>query len=409
MTLLRLNVNHRRDRPGRTRIAPVLLALAGAAAAPAASAAQLAPVTGYYLHAAAASESSPFSASGVLDVQRLRLMTRPTWGSARFDIAWETTLSLRSDELALGRGFEGAEPAAPWLDLQGHLVDQRRVEWTHGLDRLSVSIQGGQRARLTIGRQPISWATTLFFTPADPFVPWDPADPFREYRAGVDAVRGVLFTGPFSEVDAVIRPAPAPGGRETWTALLRGQRLLAGWEVSAWGGMVHDEPAGAVAGAGSLGEWGIRGEGSLRSGDEGTVVRAALGLDRLFELMGRDFRAVVEIQHDGFGAARASELLDTALSAPAVQGELSVLGREALVANATWQVHPLASVSLLSLVSLRDGSALLSPGLTWSLADELSLRLGAFAGTGPGADGMELRSEHGATPLIGFAALSAFF
>ncbi|TVR57704.1 MAG: hypothetical protein EA421_00525 [Gemmatimonadales bacterium] len=395
-------------RPG-IGVGVVLLMMGALLLVPAPSEAQLAPVNGYYLHALAGSESSPFSASGVIDVQRLRLMTRPTWGAARFDIAWETTLSLRSDELALGRGFEGAEPAAPWLDLQGHLVDRRRVEWTHGLDRLNVSIQAGEQGRLTLGRQPISWATTLYFTPADPFVPFDPTDPFREYRAGVDALRGVLFTGPFSELDAVIRPAPAPSGGESWTALLRGQRLLEGWEVSAWGGMLHDEAAGALAAAGSIGEWGLRGEGSLRRTDDGTVVRAALGLDRLFDLVDRDFRAVVELQHDGFGARRAADLLDTALSLPAARGELSVLGRDALAANASWQVHPLTSVSLLTLVSLRDGSSLVSPGVTWSLADEVSLRLGAFAGIGPGADPTRLRSEHGATPLIGFAALSAFF
>jgi len=376
---------------------------------PAPAEAQFGPLSGYYLHAVAGSESSPFSASGVIDVQRLRLMTRPTWGPARFDIAWETTLSLRSDDLALGRGFEGAEPAAPWLDLQGHLVDRRRVEWTHGLDRLNVSLHAGERGRITVGRQPVSWATTLYFTPADPFVPFDPTDPFREYRAGVDALRGVLFTGAFSEVDAVIRPAPAPSGGETWTALLRGQHLLAGWEVSAWGGMLHEEAAGAVAGTGSIGEWGLRGEGSLRSTDDQTVVRAAVGMDRRFDLVDREFRAVVELQHDGFGASRAADLLDTALSLPAARGELAVLGRNALALNASWQVHPLTSVSLLSLVSLHDGSSLLSPGLTWSLADEISLRLGAFAGIGPGAERDRLRSEHGATPLVGFAALSAFF
>jgi len=389
--------------------ASVLLLLGAILLAPAPSVAQLPPLTGYYLLALAGSESSPFSASGGLGVQRLRLMSRPAWGPARFDFAWETTLSLRSAGMALGRGFEGAEPAAPWLDLQGRLVDRERVEWTHGLDRMNVSLQGGERSRFTLGRQPISWATTLYFTPADPFVPFDPADPFREYRAGVDALRGVLFTGAFSELDAVIRPAPSPSGGASWSALLRGQQLISGWEVSAWGGMLHDEAAGAVAGAGSIGEWGLRGEGSIRSTFDGTVVRAAVGLDRHFELMERDFRAVVEFQHDGFGAERAAELMETASSAPAARGELSVLGKDALVVHASWQLHPLAQMSLLSLVNLRDGSSLVSPGLNWSLSDEVSVRFGAFAGIGPGADGTALRSENGATPLIGFAALSAFF
>ena len=139
------------------------------------------------------------------------------------------------------------------------------------------------------------------------------------------------------------------------------------------------------------------------------MVRGAAGLERLFELGGRDLRGIVEVQYDEFGASRAADLLPTAASAPAARGELSVLGRSGLMVSATWQVHPLTSMSLLSLVNLQDGSTLVSPGLTWSLADEVSLRLGAFLGLGPSARGPELRSEHGATPLIGFAALTAFF
>ena len=389
-----------------------LVALA-AGLVPQVASAQLPAVSGYYLHAAAASESSVLGPSGVLDVQRLRLMSRGSLGPVRLDAAWETTLTLRSDEVALGRGFEGAEPAAPWLNLQGSLMDRRRVGWFQGLDRFSASVDLGQRARITAGRQTVSWATTLYFTPADPFVPFDPADPFREYRAGVDALRAVVFTGPFSEVDVVVRPAPVPGGGESWTALVRRQQLLAGWEVSAWGGLLHDRAALAVASAGSLGEVGLRAEGSLRRTAEGMVIRAAFGVDRLMEVLERDLRVVAEIQRDEFGAAGPRELAEVALSQPASRGELSVLGRDAAILNVSWQIHPLISTSFLSLVSLGDGSALLSPGLTWSLADEVSLRLGGYAGLGPGArtegPSPSFRSEHGATPLIGFVALSVFF
>lgn len=364
---------------------------------------------GYYLHAVAGMESSPFSEAGVMDFQRLRLMTDPGWGPFSFDVAYEHTLTLRSDDLALGRGFEGAEPAAPWLRLQGTLVDRRRVTWAHALDRLSASVRLGDRTRLTAGRQTISWATALYFTPTDPFVPFDPADPFREFRAGVDAVRARVSLGPFSELDAVVRPAEAPGGGETVTALARGQTLLRGWEVSGWGGALHDEPAFAAGVSGTVGETGLRVEGGLRREDGSTVVRGTVGADRFFQLLERDLHAVVEYQHDGFGAARAAELIPTALSAPAARGELLVLGRDAVVVNATYDLWPLTNVALLTLVNARDGSALLSPTLVHSLTDEASLRVGGFAGLGPGVDGVALRSEHGATPLVGFAAVSLFF
>jgi hypothetical protein len=370
---------------------------------------QASQIRGYYLHAFAAMESSPFSEAGVMDVQRLRLMTAPRWGPFTFDVAYEHTLTLRSDDLALGRGFEGMEPAAPWLRLQGTLVDRRRVTWAHGLDRLSASARLGERTRLTLGRQTVSWATALYFTPTDPFVPFDPADPFREYRAGIDAVRAEVFLGPFTEVDAVLRPAEAVDGSETLTALVRGQTLLRGWQVSGWAGAIHEEPAVAAGATGTVGDTGFRLEGGLRREDGSTVVRGSVGADRLFRVRDRDLHAVVEYQHDGFGAGRAAELVPTALSASAARGELLVLGRDAVVTNATYDLRALTNVGLLALLNARDGSILLSPTVVHSLADEAALRVGGFAGLGPGADGATLRSEHGATPLVGFAAVSLFF
>lgn len=385
------------------------LVFSGIAGVPTPVVGQALDLSGYYLHAAGGSESSPFSASGAFNVQRLRLMTRPTLGPVRLQVAWETTLTLRSDRVALGRGLEGAEPAAPWLDLQGTLVDQRRVSWAHGLDRLNASVPVGERGRVTIGRQTVSWGATLYFSPADPFVPFDPADPFREYRSGVDAVRAVVFTGPLSEVEGVVRPAPRAVGGETWTALLRAQRLLGGWELSAWGGMLHDEAAGAVTATGAVGKTALRSELSVRDTEDGTIVRIVAGLDRWFELAGRDLHGVIEAQYDGFGARRPDELLSVAASAPVARGEMATLGARALMVRAAWQLHPLTAVSLLSLMNTRDPSALVSPGLEHSVSDEIQLRVGAFAGLGPGSDGTGLRSEYGAVPLTGFAAFSVFF
>jgi hypothetical protein len=371
--------------------------------------AQALDLRGYYLHALAGLERSPYSDGGVLDVQRIRFMTTPRWGSMELNVAYEHTLTLRTDDLVLGRGFEGMETATPWLDLQGTFVHRRRVTWAHGLDRLSVSRTVGDRVRVTVGRQSISWATALYFTPADPFVPFDPTDPFREYRGGVDALRAVVFLGPFSELEGVVRPATTADGQETLTAAVRGQTLLRGWDLSGWAGTVHDDPSAAVAAAGSLGGFGLRIEGGVRRAPGASILRLAVGTDRLFEVFERDLRTVLEVQHDGFGAGRAAELLDVALSGPARRGELTVLGKDAVMLIASYQVHPLTSVDLLSLVNPRDGSALLAPAVIRSLTDEASIRLGAFVGLGPGSGGLSLRSEHGATPLVGYAAASIFF
>lgn len=390
-------------------VVPALLAAGALGLLRAEAGAQGPAVTGYYLHALVGVEETPLSPAGILDVQRLRLMSRPRIGPATLQVALEQVLTLRTDDLGVGRGLEGTGPAGPWLPLQGTPVDGRRIRWDWVLDRLSVALPVGERTRITAGRQTVSWATGLYFSPTDPFLPFDPADPLREYRGGVDALRAVVHLGPFSELDAVVRRAPDTGFGETTTALLRGQHLLGAWEVAGWVGILHDEPALALAGTRGLGAFGFRGEIGLRHDEGRTRTRLVVGADRLFELAERDFRAVLEFQRDDLGASRAADLPAVARSPAAARGELQVLGRDALVVHGSWQVRPLTSVALLTLANLRDGSLLLSPGVTHSLADEISLRLGVFAGLGPGMREGGPGSEHGSVPLAGFAAVSWFF
>ena len=114
-----------------------------------------------------------------------------------------------------------------------------------------------------MGRQVISWASTLILTPADPFTPFDPADPFREYRAGVDAVRFQAYPGPFSEIDIVVRPVSTIDGDritstidgDRITALARAKTNWGGWDLGVWGGVLFDEPAGALSLVGAVGPW----------------------------------------------------------------------------------------------------------------------------------------------------------
>ena len=89
-------------------------------------------------------------------------------------------------------------------------------------------------ADLIVGRQPVSWATTLFLTPADPFSPFDPADPFREYRGGVDAARLRVYR--VLEVQRDGLGATSPAGLLAATAsrvFSQGEMQVLGREVGA--------------------------------------------------------------------------------------------------------------------------------------------------------------------------------
>ncbi len=363
-------------------------------------------VHGYSLNVATVQAAGELGPALATDLQRLRLLAAPRIGRLALDVAYEHTLLWRDHDDAGMSTVIAASASRSRPDLDWSVLSRDRVEWRHRFDRLAADFSSS-RVQLTVGRQAISWATTLFLTPADPFAPFDPADPFREYRAGVDAARLQLFPGPFSTVDVVVERSTAGA-----TALARGKRAFGAWSLSAWAGSLRGRPAVAAAAEGAIGAWAIRAEAETRRPwQSGTALRAATGIDRRFSVAGRDLYVLFEAQHDELGASRPTRFGEVVTSGPYARGELQLLSRDAVAAQATWQVHPLVSAELLGLLSLNDGSALVAPALAASLSDEASLRLGAFLGAGRGGltEAALPRSEFGTLPAFGYLALSAFF
>ncbi len=400
--------------PRRARaLAPALLA--ALAWLPTNAAAQTRPVTGYYQNVLFGVERRAPVSGGVSDAQRARVMLDLKRGPLGMSLAYEQRFTWQSSREGLAAGlFPGLSDATSghdgdWMRLDGTLHESARVSWRQRVDRAALSFASGP-VTATVGRQVISWATTLFLTPADPFRPFDPADPFREYRTGVDAVRVQWFAGPFSVVDVVVRGA-SYGSEHTLTALARGKTSVRGWELSAWGGTMNDEAAGAIGVTRTIVGSALRMEAAVRQDtSHNAVLRAAIGIDRRVTLWGRDLYGVIEYQHDAFGAGRASRLVSVALSPAAVHQELQVYGRDEAATQLSYQVHPLVSTELLSLVNLRDGSTLLSPAIAASLSANVALRVGAFLGAGRSSRlVIAPRSEYGSLPATGYAALSLFF
>ena len=218
----------------------------------------------------------------------------------------------------------GTESGGDWLPLDGEIDSSERMLWRHRVDRLSVQVDLGANADLIVGRQPVSWATTLFLTPADPFSPFDPADPFREYRGGVDAARLRVYRGAFTQFEVVARI----GARESVTVLGRVSSNFRGWDLGAWGGVVHDTFGAAAFLSGSVGLWALRAEAAVREVGNSVALRGAVGMDRTFAVAGRDLYLVLEVQRDGLGATSPAGLLAAAASRAFSQGEMQVLGRE---------------------------------------------------------------------------------
>ena len=374
-------------------------------------AAQRAEFAGYALNVFLRAGAGPLNAAGVQDLQRVRLMATGALATLHWDVAYEQLLTLASspDLASIGRALGQPGGGGDWLPLQGTLADNEHVVWRHRLDRLSIAVAGAV-AEMSLGRQTIAWATTLLLTPADPFAPFDPADPFREYRGGVDAARLRVFPSPMSGLEVVVRPATFDSVT-TLTALVRGRIAVGRLELGAWGGVLHDAAAGSagatVTAAGAV----LRAETVVRSSEEaGTVVRLAVGADRSFALARRALYVAVEYQRDGFGAADGAGLLDVLGSAPFRRGELQVLGRDEVTLNATWQAHPLVSLSGLALWNGGDGSVLLSPAASYDVLPSANLRVGAYFGFGAETTPVgQPGSEYGVVPVTGYAAGSVYF
>ncbi len=374
--------------------------------------AQSMDVSGYALGVVARARAGDLGPGGTSSLGRARLMVTWRQGPISIESAYEHLIQRTPP----GGGFAittpggtGASGTGDWLGLDWTVRTTSRSSWRHRFDRLAVHVDAGP-VEVVAGRQAISWATTLYLTPADPFSPFDPSDPFREYRGGVDALRVRYSAGAFTEMEGVVRPTKTPDGT-TLTALARGQTALGSWALGAWGGVLHDEAAGAVFATGAVGATAVRGEAALRRDPAGGVTaRGAVGVDRRFSLAGRDLFAVAEVQVDGFGAASASGLTEVLASKPFARGEMQVLGRAEAALQASYQIHPLVALDLMGLADLSDGSLLLAPGASWLATAAGTVRVGIFTGFGKGANGsLHLGSEYGSVPGMGYVSVSWFF
>lgn len=367
-------------------------------------------VTGYTLGVGSVAAASELSDAGASALGRGRLMVGYATGTLSVETAYEHIVRRQPEDGGFSFTSAGAGgTSTDWLPLGWTLHDSETSEWRHRFDRLSVRATRGQLEAI-VGRQAISWATTLFLTPADPFAPFDPSDPFREYRGGVDALRLRGFAGPFTEIEAIVRPTDTATG-STMTALARMGTSKGGWAVGGWGGLLHDEPAGALFASGTLGSTSMRGELALRKGpNDDSVARFALGFDHFFRPGSKDLYLVGEVQFDGYGASSPGELIQVARSDAFLRGDMQVLGRWAIATQASYQWHPLVGFSALALVNPGDPSLLLAPGVSWSATSYGAARVGMYFGFGRDAESLSLLgSEYGSLPGLGYLSFSAFF
>ena len=171
-------------------------------------------LTGYLQTVPLFSGATDLSDSSVTEFSRFRISTEPSLGPLSVEVAYEHGLTLRQRTAGDGLGLGVIPSGGEWLDLAWTVAETEHVRWRHRFDRLNVAWSPTRSIDLSAGRQAVSWGTTLFLTPADPFLPFSPADPFRQFRGGVDAARVRIYPSPLSQIDLVVRPSQTEVGEE---------------------------------------------------------------------------------------------------------------------------------------------------------------------------------------------------
>jgi hypothetical protein len=298
-------------------------------------------------------------------------------------------------------------------NLQHTFESGRDASMTLEADRLNARWER-PGLRVVAGRQAITWGVNVFWPVLDLFAPFAPERIDREYKPGVDAVRGTLGIGTLSQLEVVGAALGSSISRDgSAAALLRVN--LGPADVGAMLGRFHtDTVAGGFVTANVLGT-GVRGEVAFtESGDAADAAlgrsrfwRAGLGIDRQLTA---SVSLTAEVAWNGFGATRPEDYGRIAAADRVRRGEVSSLGRYYLGGSLGWQAHPLLLLTGTALINAGDGSALLLPRAEWSLSDDLSLVFGGVFGIGAGLarDGRP-RSEYGGVPETVYSAIKVYF
>ncbi len=346
------------------------------------------------------------------------LVQSHTWRSgdlAAGDRRTDTALRYRALDATWDWWQDDRQSADLWLD-------RLQVRW-----RLPA-------ADITVGRQAITFGKAYFWNPLDIFLPFDPNQFDRDYKAGVDAVRLDVHLGDFSGITAVgtwgreIGPdGRFVSGDRLWDASWYGSALLGrwftsvrGWDVAIQGGKIY---GGYQMGAGVTGElgllelraegaylWALDGDRPLPAPLTGELIEdhgsLVVGSGRLFPSS-----LLIEVEHFINGAGDPDDL-DKALLRLRTGAALH-LGRHVTGALAGYDFTPLLRGQLAVLYSWSDESFQVQPLVSLSLSDNADLLFGfnLNQGTRPVTtpSGLELRSEFGSRPDVLFSEFKFYF
>lgn len=345
----------------------------------------------------------------------LRLQWRASWDDRIVvDVHQRVQAQVSTSSEGFGESVAGLgvtrEPGRAF-DLESVWIDDDRLRLWHDLDRAAVTIYTSS-VDWTVGRQGISWGTSLLFPVSDLWAAFSPFELDTEVRPGIDAVRALAYPLPGVELDAVVADR---GDRDPWSGGVRATWSLASADVYGAAARVWNE----VVVAGGL-TWlfdTIRTRGELLvprdlDAERWSDPRLTVGVDWL----GARFTLTGEYHFNGLGSADPDAYLSVLGSETYARGESYFLGRHYVGGLASWTLdrderfHLNASV----LTNIGDPSVAVFPALRWTPGQTTSVSFGGLITLGehpafPSGMIPDIRSEYGTYGTLGYSRISVFF
>ncbi|MFH1090065.1 MAG: hypothetical protein V1742_00700 [Pseudomonadota bacterium] len=293
-------------------------------------------------------------------------------------------------------GRQGGQSRYRALDETWPWLDENETQGALWLDRINIKINL-PRVDLTIGRQAVTFGKAWFWNPLDVYLPFDPRQFDRDYKAGVDAVRLDVALGSFSGVNLLGvfgRKLDLAGkfvdGDKDLHASWYGSSVLArvftnfkAWDLALQGGKIY---GGYQLGGGAVGELlgvQVRFETAYFWADDSPKLPFPFQGDLYEDFftavigLGRHFPSSLDLEfellyNDG------GESRDLNLALLRFQNHAILqLGRYLAGLTVSYELTPLIKGQLAVIHSLSDSSIQVQPTLTWSLSDNADLLLGA--------------------------------
>ena len=291
-------------------------------------------------------------------------------------------------------------------DLKMSIYDEDEIAVTQNLDRLLISITTPY-ADFYIGRQPVAFGSARVVNPTDIIAPFTYSTLATEERPGADALRIKVPTGEMSEIDAGFVAGDKMKAKES-AAYLRNKSYILNTDVSIMA-MVFKENVlfGAdlmrsIGGAGVWLEAAFTQAGGVKNRlPEEDYFRLSTGTDYSFT---RKLYAYIEYHYNGAGTGKTKEYSDIESETAYTEGTVYLLGRHYIAPGLTYEITPLIILNAGAVVNLEDSSALLSPSITYNIAENNYLKFGAYPSIG-GKSG----SEFAQYPDIYFISYNIYF